>query len=433
MESSEKVRLLLEEWFDYKLPDSIEREFNYELIKSKKIISLVGARRAGKTYLQFQLIKYLLKQGVPRENIIYFNFEDERLYPLNKDELSVFLPTYFENHTPAKNHKIYLFLDEIQNMPYWGKWVRRVYDKEKNVKIFITGSSSKLLSREISSSLAGRTITVKIYPMSFKEFLKTKKTEFKLERLTNKQEAIIKKHLKEYVLYGGFPEVILEKEKTLILQGYYDSIFYHDIIERYGVKNLKLLDLLLGLMISYSSRKISFTKLENIIKSMGYKVSKATLIEYANYAQKVFFLYLVPILSYKIKDQLQYPKKIYCIDTGLANALSMKFRKELWALYENLVFIELTRRNKDIYYWKGEDVEVDFVIKEGVKVKEIIQVSYDISNEKTKKREIKGLLNAMQEFKLKKGLVITKDYENEKKINKKLIKYVPLHKWLLKT
>ncbi len=268
--------------------------------------------------------------------------------------------------------------------------------------------------------------------MNFREFLKANKINFDTNKLTEKQEAIIKKYFKEYLLYGGFPEIIFEKEKNQILQEYYNSIFYHDIIERYGIKNLKLLDLLLGLLISYSSKKISFTKLERIIKSMGYKVSKATLIEYANYAQKVFLIFLVPLFSYKIKDILLYPKKVYCIDTGLANAMSIKFRSELWALYENMVFVELLRRNKEVYYWKEKDAEVDFIIKRGTSIEQAIQVSYDVEDSATMKREIRGITKAMDEFNLKTGLIITKDYENTKRIKNKTIQFVPIYKWLLK-
>ena len=423
MKTGEKIRFLLNEWYNYELPDLVEREIEYDIVQSKKIITFVGVRRAGKTYLQFQIIKHLLGEGIPKENIIYFNFEDERLYPLNGDELTLLLPAYFENYNPKKG-TIYLFLDEIQNIPYWSKWVRRVYDKEKNIKIFITGSSAKLLSK-IST-------TINVYPMNFREFLKANKINFDTNKLTEKQEAIIKKYFKEYLLYGGFPEIIFEKEKNQILQEYYNSIFYHDIIERYGIKNLKLLDLLLGLLISYSSKKISFTKLERIIKSMGYKVSKATLIEYANYAQKVFLIFLVPLFSYKIKDILLYPKKVYCIDTGLANAMSIKFRSELWALYENMVFVELLRRNKEVYYWKEKDAEVDFIIKRGTSIEQAIQVSYDVEDSATMKREIRGITKAMDEFNLKTGLIITKDYENTKRIKNKTIQFVPIYKWLLK-
>ncbi|MHA1282437.1 MAG: ATP-binding protein [Promethearchaeota archaeon] len=431
MDSNIKIKVLLNEWFNYDLPELIEREFNYDLIKSKKIISIVGARRSGKTYLQYQIIKNLLQKGIPRENIIYFNFEDERLYPLNGDELSIFLPTYFENFDYNSKFRLYLFLDEIQNIPYWDKWIRRIYDKEKNIKIIITGSSSKLLSKEIASSLAGRTIPVIVFPFSFKEFLRIKNVKYNINKLTEHQAAILRKFLKEYILYGGFPEIIFEKEKTAILQAYYDSVFYHDIIARYGVKNIKLLDILLKFLINYTSRKISFSKLERIIKSMGYKVSKTTLIEYANYAQNVFLIYLIEILSYNIKDRLQYPKKIYCIDSGLANAVSIKFREELWALYENAVLIELIRRGKEVYYWKSENMEVDFVIKEGTRITELIQVSYDVSDNKTRERELKGLIKAMEEFNLTEGLIITKDYEGKELIKDLIINYIPLYQWLL--
>lgn len=434
METKEKIKIFLTRWHELEIPFLVERDFDYSLLESKSILSIVGVRRCGKTFLLYQIIK---KISVPRQNIVYINFEDEILYPLNGDELSKLLEVYFELFDFDKKHKIYLLLDEIQNIPYWEKWVRRIYDTEKNVKIIITGSTSKLASSEISSALRGRTITFNLYPFSFKEFLSAKNFKFEQKSVVyGRQKPFLMKLFNEYLNCGGFPEVILEKQanKNMVLQEYYRAIFYRDVIERYSIRNIKLLENYLRLIMENAGKLISYSKIENFLKTLGFKVSKATLSEYMLYIAQCFLCFEVPIFSYKIKDQLQYSRKVYGIDTGLINAISFKFSRDIGRVYENACFLELIRCYKEgIYYWKDSrhQREVDFVIKEGLRPVQLIQVSYSIEEEKTKEREVMALLEAMKEFKLKHGLIITQEYEAEEKVNNKKIKFMPLWKWLL--
>lgn len=177
MDDMDKIRYILEEWFESSLPPLIEREFSYAFLDSKLIVSIVGVRRSGKTYLLYQLV-YKLKRDIPFANIIYINFEDDRLYPLTGEELKVLVDIYKQNFSYDLKKPLYLLLDEIQNIPLWENTVRRLYDKDKNLKIIITGSSSRLLSSEISTALRGRTLTHKVFPFSFKEFLKAKNINF---------------------------------------------------------------------------------------------------------------------------------------------------------------------------------------------------------------------------------------------------------------
>jgi len=431
--TKEKLKVLLTRWFEFKPPKLIHREFNYSLLNSSSILSIVGVRRCGKTFLLYQIME---KLKIPRENIVYLNFEDEILYPLAGDELHNLLSVYFENFSPDQGNKIYLLLDEIQNIPNWEKWIRRVYDTQQNIKIIITGSTSKLTGYEIGTSLRGRTITFNLYPFSFKEFLNAKNFQFNHETIAySKEKPFLIKHLNEYLEYGGFPQITFEKieNRNLILQEYYRAIFYRDIVEKYSIRNVKLLDSFLKLIISNTSSLVSFSKAENILKTIGFKVSKSTLIEYMNYLTSCFLCFEVPIFSYKIKDQLQYSRKIYNIDTGLTNAINFKFSKDTGKVYENAVFLELKRRGEEeIYYWKNRaGKEVDFIIKKGLEPYQLIQVCSNFDSLHTKEREIKAIISAMEEFKLKEGLVITEDYEENIKVGNKKIRLTPLWKWLL--
>ncbi len=430
----EIIKTILYEWQERKLPVIIPREIELEKylgLKVPKIIVVTGFRRTGKTYLVFNLIKNLLKKK-NREEVIYINFEDERI-PNKIEILTDLLPTIKEifQHPP----KI-IFLDEIQNISDWSKWVRRIYDKEK-IKIFITGSSSKMSSREIPTELRGRCLEVKVFPLSFREFLIFKKININFSSIPYSENEKIKlnKALNEYLLYGGMPEVVLsEKEKKFeILQQYYKTVIRRDIIERFKIKNEEGLKSLLLLLLNSTSYSIS--KLYNTLKSLNYKIGKTTLCRYVSYIENSYFSESVPIFSYKIKDQLQYPRKVYFVDNGFINALSTKFSKNLGRLYENLVFNELKRRvdsDTGIFYWKdGRGKEVDFVIKEGLKIKKLIQVSYNLDSFETKQREMKNLLKASKELKCKELLIITEDYEKEEKIGGQKIIYQPLWKWLL--
>jgi len=324
-------------------------------------------------------------------------------------------------------------LDEIQNIPLWEATIRRLYDREKNLKIIISGSSSRLLSSEISTALRGRTLTHKVFPFSFKEFLKANRINFEIKNIKySTKRNIIIKGLRDYLEFGGFPQVVLEENKTELLQEYYRAILYRDIVERYQIKNLKLFENFLKVVTQHTASLFSYGKTLNLFKSMGYKISKNTLIEYMKYIESTFFAFEVPIFSYSIKDQLQYPRKLYIIDTGIRNAVSFRFSLDWGKLAENLVFIELKRQDKEIYYWKNsKNLEVDFLIKEGVEIKELIQVCWNIEDEKTRKREIRALLKAMDEFKIKEALVITENYDDSEEIDKKKIFFIPLWHWLI--
>ncbi|HAW49617.1 TPA: hypothetical protein DCX16_01500 [bacterium] len=426
----ETIKYIIKEWFDYQLPHIVKRDIPANLLETNLLLSLCGVRRSGKTYLLYQIVKKM-REKFPTSNILYINFEDERLYPPTENMLPQILETYEENFSYNKDIPLFLLLDEIQNHPAWEITLRRLYDKNRGKRFIITGSSSKLLSSEIAYSLRGRTLTLEVFPFNFKEILKAKGIEYKEKDLkySPRRHDIIKA-FNEYLEFGGFPQIVFEEMKLEILREYYRSILYRDIVERYRMRNLRLFESFLKIVVHHSSGLMSFGKLANLLKSIGFKVSKNTVIEYLGYLKEAFFAFEVPIFSHSIKDQLQYPRKIYLVDVGLKNAVSIKTSYELGKLAENIVFLHL--RNKEVYYWKNKaGYEVDFVIREGLEIKELIQVCWEVTDEKTMKREIRGLLMAMDEFKLDNALILTNDFEDIKKFDKKTIFFKPIWLWLV--
>lgn len=435
----EIIRTILSEWKGRELPEVIERSVDlvdYSHIEPGKIIVITGFRRTGKTYLAYLLIKRLLElEEKSRERVVYVNFEDERI-PLEPKFLTNLLPTIKRTHTEQLE---FLFLDEIQNVPNWSRWLRRVYDTEK-IRFFVTGSSSKMSSREIPTELRGRFLEVNIFPLSFREFLRFKDITINEETVaySEDEKAKLMRALREYLEFGGMPEVVLASEgkKAELIHSYYNTVVRRDIIDRFKIRNEESLKALLRLLLNSTSYTIS--KLYNNLKSMNFEVGKGTIQSYLSYIEDSYFIYSLPLFSFKIKNQLQYARKVYFIDTSFLNLLSARFTKNSGRLYENLVFIELKRRQandpeQEIYYWRSaQKEEVDFVLKHGLKVKELLQVCYDINDYETKKRETKALLKASKELKCNNLFVITEDYKAIEEINGKQIVYIPLWSWILR-
>ncbi len=428
------IRTILYSWKDKKIPEIIPRDVKIEEylnMTPRKIVAITGFRRVGKTYILYSLIKKLLEE-YSREEVIYINFDDERI-PESTEFLTNLLPTIKETFSEPK----YLLLDEIQNMPNWSKWLRRIYDNE-NVNIFITGSSSKVSSRELPTELRGRSLEIKVYPLSFKEFLRFKSIDvnYKDAEYSESTRAVILKALDEYLSYGGMPEVVLadESKKFEILQDYFRTVLSRDIIERFNVGNEEGIKALLKLLLN--STNYSISKLYNTLKSMGHHIGKTTVLNYLGHIESSYFIHSVPIFSYKIKDQMQYPRKVYIIDNGFISSISTKFSKDMGRLYENMVAVELLRRgskdNFDVFYWKDQrGKEVDFVIRKDLKIEQLIQVSYDVSDYDTKKREVTALIKASDALNCENLLIINSSYDAVEEIKGKKIVFVPLWKWLL--
>ncbi|GAB1409764.1 ATP-binding protein [Desulfovibrionales bacterium] len=417
---------IITDFIEKDLPILVPRDYEIPTT-SKKIISLVGVRRSGKSSLLFNIIREL-RQTLPRENLIYINFEDDRLYPLQLRHLDDLLKAYYELYPQKRNEKIYLFLDEVQVVENWELYVRRIYDTTQ-VGIFITGSSAKLLSTEIATSLRGRTLTYEIFPFSFKEYLMAKDIPINLHSSTSL--SYIHHALDQYIVDGGFVETINEDSLIArkILSDYLDMVVFRDIAQRYQVSNLALLRLLNKYCFTNMATLLSVTKLYNEFKSQGFKLSKDTLFNYLTYLEDAYALFTVPIYRNSIKEEQRNPKKIYIIDNGFKKIHDYAISSDMGKLYENIVFLHLRRQTNAVYYFK-EKHEVDFYAK--LPDKEIlIHVSSDITNASTQEREINGLVEAMNYFMVNESFLITRDEEQTLTVDGKKIHTIPLYRFLL--
>jgi len=393
---------------DFQLKEPFE-VYSRELqlpINTNKIITLMGVRRCGKTSILYDTINQLT-QTIDKKRILFFNFEDER-FELNQENLDVILQAYMELYPEIEMKDTYLFFDEIQNVDGWEKFVRRVYDSVSQ-NIFITGSNSKLLSRDIATSLRGRTITYEVFPLSFAEYLAFQKIEVDL--YSTKSLALINNRLEKFLYNGAFPETILldERFNEKILQDYFNVMIYKDLIERFSIKNIEALKFFLKRVLASSTKLISINKIYNDLKSSGFKIGKNSLYEYLGYVEDIYLSLTLDKYSQKITTQTD--KKVYSIDIGFNNTLLYKFSDDIGKSMENAVFLELRRQEKEIYYHVDNKSECDFVVVEKSRVTQAIQVTYEMKDEKTRAREFKGLVNACKAYKLDKGLIIA--YEEE--------------------
>jgi len=389
--------------------------------KTGQIISIIGARRSGKSTLMFQFIKDIIDRGIASKNTLYVNLEDPRFFgELSLKLLQDIYETYLEYLKPSE--KPYIFLDEVQNILGWEKFAR--FLQEKEAKVFVSGSTSKLLSSELGRALTGRYLPIVVYPLSFKEFLYFKGVEIKDELDLIHQKIKIKGLLREYLEFGGFPKVVLSDEKREILIRYFEDIIARDIVERYKIKKVEELRALAKYYITNISSLISFGRIKKFLK-----LPLHTIERFSYYLSAPYLIFFIKKFAYSLKEQQVNPRKVFCIDTGLRNMISFKFSSDLGKIYENVVFLEFLREEKEIYYWKNKR-ECDFLLKEEGGNK-LFQICFNIDEPEIKEREIRGLLEAMEELKLGKGLVITEDYEGEEKVKGKKIKFIPLWKWLL--
>ncbi len=422
MELRRVIKDILRENKEFRLKSLKDRNFEIEILlnkKAEKINTFTGFRRVGKTNLLFLIMEYMKD-----ESCIYFNFEDERL-PESTEVLTQLL--YAVEELYPERHGV-LFLDEIHIIPGWGKFLRRIMDK--GYKVFVTGSSSKLGLKEIPTELRGRSRNYTIFPLDFREYLAFKNIPF--DDVDSHGEAEIRRTLGEFLVYGGFPELYdadnLERKE--VIQEYFRTLVQRDLIERFKIREEALLRALIKLVLN--SLMISISKLTNTLKSMGFRCSKNTISNYLSYMERTFFLHQALFYSNNVKDQMQYPRKVYFIDNGFLKYMSLHPDKT--RALENLAALELKRRGYDLFYWKNQKgEEVDFVLLENETVSELMQVCYDMTLVDTRERELKALKKGMKHFGLDKGVVLTIDQEETIVENDFEITVIPASKWLLET
>lgn len=393
----------------------IERELNVDkYITTSQIVILTGIRRSGKSSM-LSLLKE--KMNLSDAEFCYFNFDDERVI----SNISI-LENLHNLHIEIYGNEPVLFFDEIQNVENWEKFVNRMY--EKGAKIFVTGSNAKLLSSEIATSLTGRNKQIELFPFSFKEYLRYHKKSYSLNQLTSKDKALLISDFNSYFETGGFPLVVKENDTELI-NSYFQDILYRDIISRYRLSQVNEIKQIGLYFASNIGKLFSYSTLQKI---SGIK-SLSSIKDYLFYYEQSYLFFYLKKFDYSVTKQIMNPKKVYTIDSGVIHRLGFNFSANKGRVLENVVYIELLRRGKEVFYHSAKN-ECDFVIKQGLHITEAIQVTWqlDITNHD---REINGLQESLETYGLEKGTLI---YMNESGPNLDIpenIELIPVWKWLL--
>ena len=406
-------KTILQEWAEKTLPATYAREKEIDtksLAPLKKIRVITGFRRTGKTYLVFTAIHKIL-QNYSKKDVLYVNFEDERL-PVQTETLTSLIPAFqsFFGQKPK-----YLFLDEVQNIPLWSKYIRRVLDNEE-IQIFLTGSSSKMSSFELPTELRGRSLEQKVWPLTFREFLTFKKESFDKKSLdfSDDQKSRFNFLLNEYLIFGSLPEVVLAapENKANIIQEYFKTVIRREITERYKLKKEELVKSTAKLL--FNSTYFTLSKIYRDLTSQGIKLDKNAVGDYFEYLSAAYLFTPLSHFSFSLRSRITKPQKAYFIDNGFISGLSTKFSQNFGRLWENLICRELLSQNKEMYYFQNvrKIDEVDFVICDNNKPVQLVQACYNLSDQETQKREIGSLLRSGKKLSCQKLQVIVPTVPN---------------------
>lgn len=407
----------------------LPREADIRLTKDF-ISCIIGPRRSGKSYCMYDLVLNKLK--LKDEDFLYVNFEDAEMSGASFSEILIAVNSHEEKYGKKP---LYLFLDEVQVVEGWHKALNSLYESKRHF-IVVSGSSSKLLSKEIATSLRGRALSYTLLPLSFREYMKFGGVSLDIK--TSSEENMAKNILREYLKHGGFPAVALNKEiAEQFFREYMDLVVFRDVIERKKIKNIFVIKAIVRLLMSSFSKESSIHRMFDTLKSQGIKISKKTVYNYASYLEDAFFAFFLRKFDYSIKNEILSMPKCYICDNGLVTSAEGS-AENFGRLAENAVFLELKRRQNNTaeeiaYYKLSAGNEVDFAIKKGKTAIKLIQVTAVSNLEDINKRELKALLEASGSLKCSSLLVITWDYEDKKMIESKEINFVPLWKWLLES
>lgn len=427
----ELLKTLILNHHDQELPEFYTRDLSYELLPKKALI-LKGMRRTGKSTFTHQILTDLKKQKVPIQNTVYINFVDERLHQFKRENFQDILEAYFQIY-PEKRHKqkVYYFFDEIQMIDGWESFIERLLQQE-NCQVIITGSSAKMLSQEIATTMRGRSLSYEVFPFSFQERLSRKNIEY--NKLTSQNQGYIQNEFNDYFEKGGFPEILdLQNKQTVtqILQEYYRTVLYRDIIDRNNANDPHLIGEILYEITLQTSCFFSINKLTDKMKSLGFKTYPNEVSKVLKWFEDCYYLYTLPLYTRSIQKQRINPKKAYLIDHGLARQINNKLSQNEGRLLENLIYMELRRRFENLYYYKTKsNFEIDFIY-EGPCQTELVQVSLNIDDEQTKERECRALKEGMQELQLKESTLVTLNQEETIQDDSETITIKPAWKFLI--
>ena len=415
--TKETIRTLIREGQDIITEVELyDRPFDFE--ENGRYV-LVGVRQAGKSYMLYKRAKQLLANGKSAEEMVYIDFDDERLLGMTAEDLDLILQAY----SSVYNYKPILFFDEIQNVEGWEHFARRLANQK--YQVFITGSNAKMLSRDIQTTLGGRYIDGKVYPYSFAEYLEAQGIVLSKEWKFGKERSKVQQAFTQYMMWGGFPDLLLYKNKRHWLNDLYEKILLGDVIQRNRVKNEMALRLTMKCIADNVMQPASYNRIANLVKGTGVNTSVASVIDYIRYAKEACMLISLENYASKFVEK-ETVKKHYFMDNGL---LSIFLTDGETALLENLCAIHLYRKYEDKLYYYNKNIEVDFYVAEEAYA---IQASYSINNEETRKREIDGLkkLHAFQP--LKRMVIVTFDEEETISLDDGIaIEVIPAWKWMM--
>ena len=400
------------------------------LLDLPHILSIVGVRRAGKSTIVKQIINYLIRdRGIHPGNILFLNLETPQFsrFRMGITALEQAFEDYLKLVTPEG--MIYCFLDEAQFFPEWHIFVKSRYEQQ-NIKFIITGSNSSLLSSELITLLSGRALPVTVFPFSFSEFVRCRQIDISDPVAILRERHLLRNAFDGYLVNGGFPEIAFiesEQIRKEILVMYARNILYQDITPRFGIKKALELENLFYYLMSNVASVVTYNRLSSLVS-----LNDKTIKDFISYFSDAYLLFTVDAYGFSVREQIKSPKKIYAIDTGMVHATAFGLSENTGHAIENMVFLELKRRGKEIFYYRtANGLEVDFAVREGNRLTELIQVTRDMKVEKTRGRELKALLKAMDETGLASGTIITYEDEEEITAEGKTVRIIPAYRYLL--
>jgi len=427
--NTEILKKIIAEWMEERVFPPLAKRDAPDLVleRASEIIAVAGPRRAGKTCYMYQLIHDLMGQGNwNREDILFIDLEDYRLTDFTVADTDALLAAFQQVTGKAPT---FLFFDEIQRLHGWSRVLRTLHNQNR-YRIVVTGSNASLLEREIATELRGRCRNILILPFSFPEFLRFHGIPHDERTLLTPARGRVLKAFEQYLKEGGFPEIVKKEtvmEKRELLQAYYRTIFYRDILERYNVKAKTVLEAVMRFSLNNFSDLFSISMFEKELKRHHLPGSKQTISNYLRYLQEAFFVIAHDKFSYSPRQRIMNPKKIYLLDMGFA-LLSTDFSENRGKLLENAVAVEMFRRRADCFYYKGRR-ECDFIVKRGTKPEAAVQVCWELTP-KNEARELRGLREAMTALAIEKGFIFTNDEERELTFEGARIQIMPVWKWL---
>ncbi len=428
----ETIKAILLDFQESPLETGVPRRLRIDTVPGKATVC-IGVRRCGKSTYLFQRIEHLLAQGVPKENILYLNFFDDRLHPLRHEGLGRITEAYYSLYPEKKGAEtVYCFFDEIQAVEGWEAFVDRILRTER-CEVYLTGSSARMLSKEIATQMRGRALSWELFPFSFREFLDFKGIDAS-GPLSTRRRLQVQKAFEEYWETGGFPEVLgLDRRlRVKIHQEYFHSILFRDLVERHDISHPKALVDLAHRLIDDTASLYSVNRLTGYLKSLGHRAPKHAVTEYLGWLEDAYFLFTVQVFDASAARRNTNPKKVYCVDHALVASVSSGILANRGHLLENLVFTALRRVTPEIHYVKTRrGAEVDFIARlpEGTRL--LVQVCETLADPPTRKREIGALREAMEEHGIPRGVVVTRAQEERVDTGAGRVDAIPAWRFLL--